>query len=136
MSASCQQATFAPYQIAALFDHLVSAGEQCGWYSKTESLGSFEIDHQFVFRRCLHRHVRWLLALEDAIHVASGAVIGVKQIRAIRNQATCAYEVAGGVDCGQFVLGRKRDDHTGMVCPERTCSYNQPAIRATREFRD
>src|SRR5262249_3918675 len=58
-----------------LFDHLVSAGEQCGRYGEAKCPGSLEIDHQLVLRRCLHRQVCRLLAFKDAVHVAGRATI-------------------------------------------------------------
>src|ERR1700752_4363093 len=56
-------------RLAHLLDHLVSAREQGLRDSETERLCSLEIDDQLVLRRCLHRHLGRLLALEDAIDV-------------------------------------------------------------------
>src|SRR4249919_1132620 len=46
-----------------LLDHVVSAGQECRWYSKAERFGCLEIDQQFVFGRRLHRHISRLLTL-------------------------------------------------------------------------
>ena len=40
---------------------------------QAERLGGFEIERQYVLGRCLHWQVRRLLALEDAIDIASSA---------------------------------------------------------------
>jgi hypothetical protein len=55
--------------VAASFDHLVGAAEQRGWHVKAERLGRFQIEHQLVFGRRLHRKVSGFLALEDAIDI-------------------------------------------------------------------
>src|SRR5216117_1380769 len=41
----------------ASLNHLVGAHEHFGRYIKAERRRGFEVDHQFVFRRCLHRKV-------------------------------------------------------------------------------
>src|SRR5262249_39783366 len=52
---------------------LVGAGEHGRWHVEAERLRCLEIDHQLVLGRRLHRHVGWLLALEDTIHIAGSA---------------------------------------------------------------
>ena len=69
-----------------LFDHLVGTGEQRGRHSEAERLGGLEVDHQLEFGRALHGQVGGLLALKDAIDVASSLPVRIDRVRSIRNQ--------------------------------------------------
>src|SRR5919204_4960878 len=66
--------------LAHSFDHLVGAGEQGIRHSEPEPLRGFEIDHQLILRRRLHGKISGLLALEDAIDVASGAAALIEEV--------------------------------------------------------
>src|SRR6476659_7346975 len=57
------------------FDHLVGAGEQRWRHVDAEGFGCLEVDYQLELGRRLHRQVAWLLALENAVHIAGGAPV-------------------------------------------------------------
>jgi len=58
MSEKCQTRTS-----NTLFDHLISAREQCNRDLKAKHLGGLEIDDEFVFIGLLHRQVARLFAV-------------------------------------------------------------------------
>src|SRR5262249_8496088 len=95
-------------------DHLIGASKQSCWHIKTEGLGGLEIDHQFVLGRHLHREVARLFALEDAIDVAGRPTELVDRIRPVGDQATLGDGEAIGVDRGQLIPGRKRNNQIAM----------------------
>src|SRR4029077_114395 len=71
----------------SLLDHLVGAGAHRRRHGEAEHLSGLEIDHQFVLGWGRHWQVGRLLALEDAIDVASRAPKLIEEIRPIRNQS-------------------------------------------------
>jgi len=99
MSALCQKQTFRAAEGTPLFDDLVGASEHRRWQCEAERLGGLEIDHQLVLGRHLHRHIGWLLALEDAIDVAGSLPIWVDCVRSKRNKATVRDEITIRVSC-------------------------------------
>ena len=69
--------------IGASLNNFVCACEQRGRNCEAERLSSLEIDYQLVLHRGLHWKVGRLLALEDAIDVASRAPKQILPINAI-----------------------------------------------------
>jgi hypothetical protein len=54
---------------SALFDHLVSAGEQSGRHGEAECLGGFEINDQFEFVRLRYWYISRFRPLENLVYV-------------------------------------------------------------------
>ena len=52
----------------SLFDHLVGTGEQRRRHLQAQCLRGFEVDHQLVFRRRLHRQVGGPAAARRALN--------------------------------------------------------------------
>src|SRR4029453_4696289 len=65
-----------------------------------QSICRFEINHNFVLRRRLNRHLGRLIPLEDLIDVAGRLPVLIEKIRSIRDEATIVDEEAIGVDGG------------------------------------
>ena len=63
-------------------------------YFEAQRLSSFEVDHKLVLGRRLHRKVRRLLSLEDAIDIAGRAPGRVNRIGSIGDQAAAGDEGA------------------------------------------
>ena len=80
MSASCQEATYAPQQTAPLLDHFVSTGEQRWWNIDAERPGRLEVDRQDVLGRLLDRHLGRLAAAQNPSGEASQQPVGLDQI--------------------------------------------------------
>ena len=80
-------------------DHSITSSARAstdGGTVEPERLGGLEVDHQLVLGRRLHRQIGGLLALENAIDVASRAPVLVDVINPIGNQPAGGDEDAVG----------------------------------------
>ena len=85
-----------------------------GGTSRPSAFAVLRLIDQLVLGRCLHRQVGRLLALEDAIDVASRAPELIDLIRPIGHQTAGSGEGTLEVDGGQPVLRRKLDNQLAM----------------------
>ena len=81
-----------------------------------------------------HREVGRLLALVDTINISGGAAISVRGIRSIGHQAADGDKVSVVVNCGQPVVGRKRDDRIALSHRRKVRSARRipPEVRQYR----
>src|SRR5262245_32111078 len=120
--------------MAQLFDHLVCSGEQRLRNGQSERLCGLEIDNELILSRRLHRHVGWLLALEDAIDIPCGSPNRIVRITPGRNQATVYGPITIRINPRQFVTSGETEDQLGESrrAPWR---YDYAAIARTCERR-
>src|SRR3974390_3112850 len=98
-----------------LFYNFISAGEERRGHGEAERLSGLEVDHQLEFGRALHRQVGWLLALENAIDVASSLSERIDRVCPVRDETTISNEETKRVDCWQSVPRCQRDDQSGII---------------------
>src|SRR5271163_4662293 len=80
---------------AASFDHLVGAGGELRRHFKPESLGSFEIDHEFNSARLIDGQVGWLFAFQNPADIHCRAPKSVADVGSIAHKATLDGKFAG-----------------------------------------
>ena len=83
------------------------ASSDCGMV-RPQRLCGLEIDNQLKLGGRLHRHVGWLLTLEDLIDIRTAD--GIVRIRPVRNQAPVHYVITIRINRRQFVASGKTDD--------------------------
>src|SRR5262249_2040202 len=60
------------------FNDLIRSEQQRWRDREAESLGGPDVDHELELRRLLNGEVSWLRALQDLVHVCSGAPVHVR----------------------------------------------------------
>jgi len=99
-----------------LFDHLVGAREQCWWNCDAKRLGGSQVDHEFVFRRCLDGQFGGFLAFENAVDICSRASVLIDCIRSIRHQAPIHGVIPIWINRGQPKPLSNRNDRLAICC--------------------
>src|SRR5215470_19655783 len=97
----------------------IGTGEESGWDGEAERLGCFEIDDQLEFRWLLDRQLRRISALQDFIHIRSGAPAIVQDVWAIGHQASGFCKDSVLVNSRQTCRRRELDDPLPMLHGER-----------------
>jgi putative tryptophan/tyrosine transport system substrate-binding protein len=108
--------------------------------------GSFEIDDQLIFGGLLHRQVGRFRALENFVHVGSGALMQVVEVRAVAHETAGLHILLGPEHSRQPVLQRKfgqghalgdgerrrHDEKTTGTLPRHRCEppSNSSTVRA------
>ena len=128
MSALGHKLPCAPQQIALLFDHLIGSSKQLGINVEAERLGSFQVNHQIVLRWCLHRHVLWFLAPENAIDIRRRLPKLVNEVSPVGHETTVINEVAREINRRQSVPSRQGNEQLAMNIRERAGGYDQASI--------
>src|SRR5215471_2774796 len=119
-----------------LFDHFVCTREQRRRHGKTECFGSLKIDHQFEPSRGLHRQISWLLALEDAIDIPSGAPVVIEPVRPVRDQAASSDKSTVRVHRRKLIPGRQCNYLLALSEGRGASYHDESAIRLMRKCAD
>src|SRR5262249_33056014 len=93
---------------------------------KPSTLAVFRLMASFV--RGLHRQIRRLFALEDAIDVGSRASVLVSKIRPIGHQSAGSDKRTLNVNRGRLVAGGRSDDQIAMDRRYRVRRHDHSSI--------
>ena len=67
-----------------LFNHLIGELLKMQRHVEAKRLGGFEVDHQLVFGRCLHRKFTWVRSAQNAIN-ERGTKPSPRRAKAVRS---------------------------------------------------
>ena len=98
---------------AALFDHLVGAGEQRFGDVKADRFGCGQVENKIEPRRLLDRNVSRLRAVQNLVRELSGATVQVGQVWSIGHQASRIHEFSKPAHHRQSSAERRRADKSG-----------------------
>src|SRR5262249_482312 len=98
-------------------DQLISLADEQRRHFETERLGGLEVDHQLELRGLLDGQVGGLGALEDLVHVGSGAPKQIRLVRSIGHKAPGIDKPPPKVHGRQPVLCRQVHE-ASMLMPE------------------
>src|SRR3974390_2680945 len=102
-------------RLRQLINNLISARNERRRHSEADRLSGLEVDHQLKFSRALHRQVGWLLALEDAIDVASSLPERIDRGWPLRDETTISNEGTKRGDFRQSVPRCQSDDQSAII---------------------
>src|SRR5262245_55842187 len=77
-----------PPSMVSLFNHLIGASKERGWYREAERLGSDQVDDQVEFDRLLDRQVRGLCAAQNLVDIVAGAPEQVRDVCPVGDQTS------------------------------------------------
>jgi hypothetical protein len=123
-------------KFGALLDHLVGELLEMQWHLKAKRFGGLEVDHHFELGRQLHRQLRRLGALENAIDVGSRLPKPVVRIHPVRHQATVPGKEAERIYGGQVVASCKGDDKAAIHYRRSVRQHDQATVRLTCKSTD
>jgi hypothetical protein len=83
----------------ALFDDIVSGGEQLRWYCNAERFRRLEIDGQFEFGRLNDGNVAWLRAPQNLVGDVGGTEPVLRLIGPVGHQPPSLDKQLQWVDC-------------------------------------
>src|ERR1051326_8608356 len=121
---------------ASLFDHLVSARDERGWYVEAERARGLEIDDELEGGRLLDRQIAGLLALEDAVDVGGRPPELVVLTEAVGKQPTLIREHAQRIDRRQAMTRGECNDLRTVHRREGIEGNDNPAAALACELLD
>src|SRR4030095_11682521 len=119
--------------LASLYD-LIRPRQQRRRDRQAEGLGSLEVDNQLVLDRLLDRKIARPSALENLVHVGSGASIQFRNARSISHEAARLRLFPEPVDSWEPVLGGEGRDLRSLRTEHRI-AQDEDAVRAVAAHR-